>query len=331
MNEQSLPPAENARRVTYLRVSVTDRCNLRCFYCQPVTGMSWMDHREILSYEEILRVIGAAVASGVTKVRITGGEPLVRRDIAGFVERTANIEGIRELCLTTNGTRLDELAGPLRGAGLNRLNVSLDSLNPETFKAITRGDFFHQVMSGLERAEMSGFSPIKINTVVMAGINDHEICDLAELSLKGPFWVRFIEFMPIEGSVPWSPKRVVPVEEMKRRIEERFGPLTPALEEDPDHGPAMMYSISGGLGKIGFIGAVSGHFCHTCNRMRLTADGKLKPCLFSNLEVDVKEALRRGCGDDELAAIFQKAVAIKPGGRTENPDTNTRRMGAIGG
>ena len=331
MDENPQPPKKATRAVTYLRVSVTDRCNLRCFYCLPVTGLSHMDHGEILTYEEILRVIRVGVEAGVAKVRITGGEPLVRRDVVGLVDRAAKISGIRELCLTTNGTRLDELAAPLFRAGLNRLNVSLDSLDPETFKTITRGNFFESVVSGMRQAEAAGFSPIKINTVVMAGINDHEIGDLAELSMKGPFWVRFIEFMPIMGQVPWTPQRVVTAAEMKKRLEERFGPLSPSPATGMDSGPAVMYSLPGAIGKVGFIGAVSGHFCDTCNRMRLTADGKLKPCLFSNLEVDVKTALRKGCDDAELAALFAHAVSIKPGGRTENPDSNTRPMGAIGG
>lgn len=319
------------RAVTYLRVSVTDRCNLRCFYCLPVTGLSHIDHAEILTYEEILRVIRVGVEAGVTKVRITGGEPLVRRDVVGLVDRAAKISGIRELCLTTNGTMLDELAESLYRAGLDRLNVSLDSLDPETFRTITRGDFFEKVISGMRRAESVGFSPLKINTVVMAGINDHEIGELARLSMDGPFWVRFIEFMPVMGKVPWTPQRVVTMAEMKKRLEERFGPLSPSPATGMDNGPAVMYSLPGAIGKVGFIGAVSGHFCDTCNRMRLTADGKLKPCLFSNLEVDVKTALRQGCDDAELAALFQYAVSIKPGGRTENPDTNLRPMSSIGG
>ncbi len=327
----SIPPGPKPpqRPVTYLRVSVTDRCNLSCFYCLPVAGLKRMEHAEILSYEEILRVIRVAAAAGVTKVRVTGGEPLVRKDVLSLVERAAAVPGIRELCLTTNGTRLAALAKPLKDAGLTRINVSLDSLKPGSFRSITGADSLPAVLEGLDAAREAGFSPIKLNTVVMAGINDGEIADFAALTLTAPYWVRFIEFMPIGG--PWTRERVVATAEMKRAIEERLGPLAPAPAAGADAGPAEMFTLPGALGRVGFIGAVSGHFCDSCNRMRLTADGRLKPCLFSDIEVDVKGPLRAGCDEAALAEIYRRAIGIKPRRRPEFFSCNNRPMRSIGG
>ncbi len=320
------------RRIDYLRVAVTDRCNLRCFYCMPEGRIPLYRHSEILRYEEILHVIRAAVSVGITKVRITGGEPLIRRDICELVRQISQIPQIADLAMTTNGIFLDKMAAPLFDAGLKRINVSLDTLNPLTFFKITRCNRFEDVWKGLNRAASVGFHPIKINTVVVRNVNDMEIGSLARMSMGKAYNIRFIEFMPIGYLGQWQPDRFVSSNEMKKEIE-RIAPLIPVPRASMD-GPADRYHFPASQGEIGFIGAVSQHFCSFCNRLRLTPDGKLRPCLMSDEEIDLKTPLRNGCTQTHLERLFHEAIASKPG-RWSTPiceqSTTTRMMSRIGG
>ncbi len=299
------------RTVDYLRVSITDRCNLECFYCTPFGGRIKLAHDDILSYEEILRTAKAAVQAGISKIRITGGEPLYRRGMVRLCRMFSDIEGVEKIAVTTNGILLKELAGPLFEAGVRRINVSLDTLKPERFKKITGGDLLYRVLEGIEASEKVGLSPIKINTVVMRGINDDEIENLAGLTLKKPYHVRFIELMPTQGHTMGNHHSLfVSLDEIINRVK-MIGNLELASETE-DFGPAKLYSISGAPGKVGFIAPLSRHFCHTCNRLRLTADGKIKSCLFSANETDIKGPLRTGASLEELADIFRHAAQNKP-------------------
>ena len=320
------------RRIDYLRVAITDRCNLRCLYCVPQHGFNRYDHSEILTYEEIIRIVKAAVGLGIKKVRLTGGEPLVRLDVCSLVRRLANIPQIEDLAMTTNGVRLNEMALPLYNAGLKRINLSLDTLNALNFYRISHKDRFDDVWKGLARAEAIGFSPIKINMVVIRGVNDKEICSLARLSIEKPYAIRFIEYMPIGSNNRWRPDHLVPVSEMKTRLE-TIAPLTP-LRRSASGGPAESYRFPDARGEIGFIGAVSHQFCLTCNRLRLTPDGKLRPCLMHGVEIDIKTPLRRGCAQRDLKMLLQKAIASKPQGasiQSHGADTGDRIMSHIGG
>ncbi|RLE28388.1 GTP 3',8-cyclase MoaA [Candidatus Acetothermia bacterium] len=314
------------RRITYLRVSVTDRCNFRCIYCMPPQGVPWRPHREILRYEEIVRIVEAAASLGVRKVRLTGGEPLVRKGLPGLVRELAGIPGIEEVVLTTNGSLLAEQAAALARAGLARVNVSLDSLRPERFHRITRLGRLEDVWAGIRAARAAGLVPIRLNAVVLRGVNENEVVDITALARQG-FQVRFIEWMPL-GSVGMEfRERFVPGEEIRARVEEGLGPLTPLREE----GPARVYALPDG-GEVGFITAFSAPFCATCNRMRITADGKLRPCLLSPLELDLREPLRSGATREELAALLAQGIERKPfahGVAAETP--HDREMSEIGG
>ena len=302
---------EYGRRIDYLRISITDNCNLNCFYCTPFGGRSHLSHTEILSYEEIVAITQAAVQAGISKVRITGGEPLVRKEMVGLCRMLAGIEGMDSLALTTNGVHLFELAQPLREAGVKRINVSLDTLRPERFKRITGRNLLSRVLDGIKRAEELGLSPVKINMVVMRGINDDEVEDIARLTLEKPYHVRFIELMPTEGWIFGNHESLfLPMEEIVKRVK-RIGGLH--LEHKKESfGPARLCSVTGGVGKVGFISPVSRHFCGSCNRLRLTADGKLRNCLFSEKEIDIKGPLRAGASTEELTRIFRQAAQTKP-------------------
>jgi cyclic pyranopterin phosphate synthase len=323
------------RHIDYLRISITDHCNLRCSYCTPFSGRAHLPRVEILSYEEMYTVAKAAVMAGITKIRITGGEPLVRRGLVGFCNMLSGINGLENLALTTNGVLLEELAQPLFEAGVRRVNVSLDTLKPERFKKLTGGDHFLKVVSGIRRAEEVGFSPVKINTVVMHGVNDDEIEDLANLTLKKPYHVRFIELMPTQG---WSDNNhdslYFPIEKIIKRIKQ-IGGVQIGTASDT-FGPARLCVLPGALGKVGFIAPLGWHFCGSCNRIRLTVDGKLKSCLFSEEEIDIKEHLRAGAAMDELVDIFRRVVVRKPDGHHLNQKKNRcasaqPMMRAIGG
>lgn len=299
----------HGRRINYLRLSVTDRCNLRCSYCMPPEGIPRLQHGDMLSYEELFRVAQEAVSLGVEKIRITGGEPLVRKGVIGFIEHLAAIPGLKELVLTTNGILLRELAQPLRDAGVQRLNISLDSMNPATFSTITRGGDLACVLDGIAAAEQAGFPPVKINMVVMRGVNDHELLDFAALTLKKPYTVRFIEYMPTLQDSEWD-SHVVEGHEILSRLEQEFS-LLPLVSAEMA-GPSRNFKISGAQGAIGIITPISGHFCESCNRIRVTASGQVKGCLFANEAIDIKPSLRNA-EDRELREIMRRIVREKPG------------------
>lgn len=320
------------RRINYLRISVTDRCNLRCRYCMPEEGIPLIPHERILSYEEIFRVVRIFAAEGISKVRLTGGEPLIRRGIVELIARLARIEAIQDLSLTTNGVLLKELAYDLKKAGLKRVNISLDSLRKERFREITRKDEYERVWGGIEEALRVGLSPIKINMVAIRGVNDDEIESFARLTLELPLTIRYIEYMPAGNGSEWREENLLTILQIQRRLE-RLGKLLPISQTEWD-GPARRFRIEGALGEIGLIGAVSHHFCSDCNRLRLTPDGKIRLCLFSDDEIDVRELLRRGCRDEELRDRILRAIEAKP----ERHHINThqfkkcqRNMSAIGG
>ncbi|RLB81327.1 MAG: GTP 3',8-cyclase MoaA [Deltaproteobacteria bacterium] len=298
------------RKITYLRLSVTDRCNLRCIYCMPVKDLTLLDHADILTYEEILKLIRVATGVGIKKVRLTGGEPLIRRDFVHLVESVCRIARIEDVSITTNGVLLKEMARPLFEAGVHRINVSLDTLNPLKYTKITRRERFDAVWEGLRVAEAVGFSPIKVNVVVIKGINDDELLKFADLSVRKPYHIRFIEYMPIGQDSHWTPEKYISSDEIKAELE-TFGPLHKIPHAIHD-GPAERYRFESAKGEIGFISALSHHFCPSCNRLRLTADGKLRPCLFADDEVDIKSPLRKGCSEGDLKGLFEEAIARKP-------------------
>lgn len=321
------------RKITYLRVSVTDRCNFRCVYCQPPEGVRWKEHDEILRYEEIAEVVRVMAAEGVHAIRLTGGEPLVRPHLSKLVRMLAEIPGIDDISLTTNGFLLEQQAAELAEAGLRRINVSLDTMKPELFHRITRLGTFEQVKRGLEAAEKYDLTPIKINMVVMRGINDDEIVPMAKLSLTHPWHMRYIELMPIGNQEPWGDGFPAP-ESMYYSIQEIRDQLEPlGLEEvngKSGNGPAKEYRLQGAIGKIGMIAAIGEAFCGTCNRLRLTSDGYLRPCLMSNFEINLKEALRSG---KPILPLIQQTVAAKPLGHelARRPAPSGRCMMQIGG
>jgi len=322
------------RNIDYLRISITDHCNLKCYYCTPFSGRSHLERSEILTYEEMLKVARAAIAAGITKIRITGGEPLVRKGVVEFCQMLSGLGGLESLALTTNGVYLEEMAKPLFNAGVRRINISLDTLKPERFEKITGYDSLPRVLAGIQRAEQVGMHPVKLNTVVMRGINDDEIEDLARLTLDKPYHVRFIELMPTDSQACGSYESLfVPVEEFMKKINQ----MGRAQIEPPadSYGPARLCRLPGAAGKVGFIAPISWHFCSSCNRLRLTADGKIKTCLFSSEEIDIKTPLRTGATQDEIINIFREAVAHKPSGHHLNVKDHQhncqRAMRAIGG
>jgi len=300
------------REINYLRVSVTDRCNLRCFYCMPPHGVPTIPHAEVLRLEEMTRLVQAAALVGVKKVRVTGGEPLVRKGLTAFVEALAAIPEIDDLALTTNGILLAERAKELKAAGLKRVNVSLDSLRPEKYARITRGGDLAKVWAGIEAALALEMHPVKLNTVLLKGFNDDEIVALAALTLRFPLHVRFIELMPLGACRPWAADYFLSAGEAWETIEKNLGSLH-EVRKLVGSGPARYYRLAGAPGTVGFITAVSDHFCDRCNRLRLTAGGGLRACLYDERELDVKAALRRGASLEELARLVVRAIAGKPG------------------
>lgn len=313
------------RNIRYLRVSVTDRCNLRCKYCMPEEGVCKKTHREMLSLEEIYRIIEASEEIGFDKIRITGGEPLVRKNIEWLIKKTADLEGIKDIAMTTNGILLAQNAEKLKNAGLNRVNISLDTLNPDKFKEITRGGNLSDVLKGIKAAIHYGLTPIKINTVLIGGFNDDEIEDLAEYTLNHDIHVRFIELMPIGHAADWTNEKFIPNEVVLEKLKD----LIPLKTEDGS--PAKIYKIPGAKGTIGLINPISQHFCSTCNRLRLTADGNLKPCLHSDKEIDVKGSLGH---KEEIKKIIVDTIEMKPREHHINDSDYkpiTRDMNGIGG
>ena len=333
------------RPISYLRISVTDRCNLRCVYCMPEEGVPWRPHEHVLRYEEIATIVRAAAELGITKIRLTGGEPLVRLGLVDLVRKIAEIDGIDDLAMTTNGVLLGKYAEDLADAGLHRVNVSLDTLDPERFRRITRCGRLEDVLNGIEAARRADLRPIKINTVVIRDLNDDEVVDLAAKSLEAPWWnIRFIELMPVGSgglvTEAWE-KKVVTAGEIRERIESELGQLEPAKIR-AGNGPARYYRLSRGeamsssatrTGTIGFITPISEHFCYKCNRLRLTADGQLRPCLLSDQEIDLRTSLRSGADDEEIKALIVEGINRKPMHHhlTEHLHPESRVMSQIGG
>ena len=328
--EQSLDKLH--RRINYLRLSVTDRCNLRCMYCMPEEGIPFLPHGDILTYEEMLRLVKISTRCGIRKVRLTGGEPLARKGFINFLERLSDIDALDEITLTTNAVLLKEYAADIMDCGICRINISLDSLNPERFFHITGRDQFDRVWEGIQEAERMGFNPIKINVVAIKGVNDDEILDFARLTREKPYHVRFIELMPVGKENMWSVDKFISTEEIFKRIQ-TLGALKPIVS-NPLDGPADRFVLDGGKGEIGFIGALSQHFCDSCNRLRLTAEGQLRSCLFSDQEIDMKTPLREGREDDYLVNLIGYAIENKPaehGLIKSGPRKCIRQMSTIGG
>jgi cyclic pyranopterin phosphate synthase len=323
------------RRINYLRISVIDRCNLRCLYCLPDQGVPLLARKEILRFEEIIRLAEFAVREGITKIRITGGEPLIRRGVVDLIDRLRRIPGLVDISLTTNGVLLKAFAKSLYAAGVRRINISLDTLDPFRFRKLTRRGDIADVLEGIAAAEAEGFDPIKLNMVVLKGVNDDEIPAFVRLAIEKPYHVRFIEFMPT-GAGPYGWERFLPSDEIMRRVEAETK-ITPLAHRHYE-GPAVRYRLEGGRGTLGLISPVSRHFCDACNRLRLTADGRLRSCLFSDREIHLKPALRNGGDDREmdrrLRVLFQDALDAKPSGHTLGPGHSiglARFMAGIGG
>jgi cyclic pyranopterin phosphate synthase len=332
-----------------LRISVTDRCNIRCFYCMPADKVEFMPKAHLLTFEEIERIVRIGTTLGIDRIRLTGGEPLVRRDLHVLVQRLAAVPGIRDIGLTTNGILLDEQAQLLKNAGLKRLNISLDALDPDVFKAVTRRDGYERVLAGIEAARAAGFAPVKLNAVSVRGLTEDQIVPFGHMARETETIVRFIEFMPLDSDGQWQRDKVLFAHEIIAILESEFGPLRPVLAKAAgvDAGdllpvignataqaPAQDYEFADGRGRIGLIASVSQPFCASCNRFRLTADGKFRNCLFSHEETDVKTTLRTGGVDEEIAELMLECIAAKNEGHEINsakfvqPD---RPMHSIGG
>jgi cyclic pyranopterin phosphate synthase len=320
------------RTVNYLRLSVTDRCNLRCIYCMPEEGVQFIPHKEILSYEEMLQIVRLCTRCGIRKVRLTGGEPLLRKGFIGFLERLCAIKDLQEVTLTTNAVLLKDFACKIKDCGIFRINVSLDTLRPERFRRITGREEFERAWEGILEAEHLGFDPIKMNVVAIRGINDDEILDFARLTLEKPYHIRFIELMPVGEQNIWSSERFISTDEIYQRIQ-TLGTLRPKGNNSLD-GPAERYILEGGKGEIGLIGALSNHFCNSCNRLRLTAEGHLRSCLFSDQEIDIKTPLREGREETHLLHLIRDAIENKPEGYATVQSgirKCVRQMSSIGG
>jgi cyclic pyranopterin phosphate synthase len=316
-----------------LRISVTDRCNIRCFYCMPEEGVKFMERKEILSFEEIERFVRAAVPLGITKLRITGGEPLVRRDLPRLIEKLSAIEGIRDIALTTNAVLLQQQAKDLYAAGLRRLNIHLDTLDRERFRHITRRDDLPRVLAGIDAAAAAGFRRIKFNVVAVKGLVEPDIVPMARFCKERGFEPRFIEFMPLDAQSLWDRTKVLTADEIIATIAREIGPLAEVPDSDP-RAPATEYAYADGSGHLGFIASVSKPFCLNCNRIRLTSDGKLRYCLFAIDETDVKQLLRTGAADEEIQAVIRRNVSEKWLGHEINSTKfipPPRPMYAIGG
>ena len=319
------------RRIDYLRISVTDKCNLKCVYCRPSKGLTYFKNSEIITDEEIVRIIRIAHRHGLRKVRITGGEPLMRKNITGLISSIKSI-GIQDLSLTTNGIKLAGLASDLKKAGLDRVNISLDTMDASRYKTITNGGNIDKVWESINEAERISLSPVKINVVPIKGINDDEILDFASLTLDRDFHVRFIEFMPAMRNGMWKQDKYISAEEVFKKIStlgdiERF--------EFRGKGPSRNFRIRGSVGVMGIISPLSDHFCSYCNRLRLTSIGKIRPCLFSKEEIDIKSPMRNGASDEEIERLYCHAIKIKPERHLLNDniplDSPIESMSKIGG
>lgn len=313
----------HGREITYLRLSVTERCNLRCRYCMPEDGICKMDRVDLLTEEEMIQAVEAAASLGIKKLRITGGEPLVKCNILSICQRAAAVDGIQEVCITTNGTLLPKLAVPLKEAGVKRINLSLDTLNPDKYAHITRRGTLKDALAGLQAALDAGFEKIKINAVLIGGFNDDEILPMAELTKQYPVDVRFIELMPIQDHDEFGESAFIPCKKIIEKLPE-------AIPQKRDGGVARLYQLPGAKGNIGLISPLSDHFCGSCNRLRLTADGKLKPCLHSAEELSI-----RGLSKEEMREQFRRAILAKPTCHSELSHASRsqagRNMNQIGG
>jgi cyclic pyranopterin phosphate synthase len=315
------------RKIDYLRLSVTDKCNLRCIYCMPTEGLKLKPHRDILTYEEIKLFAACAIEQGISRIRLTGGEPLIRRDVLGLIAGLTRIPGLEDISLTTNGVLLGDFAEALVDVGLNRINVSIDSLKPDVFHQITRNGSLNKVISGVKKALEVGLEPVKINVVVLRGVNE-DVSDFIKFTFDYPVHVRFIEYMPFSKEV--GMEKSVSSAELQEKIE-KMGTLEPA-DSPYGAGPARYFKMRDALGTIGFISPMSKHFCPVCNRLRLTADGKLRTCLFSDDEIDVKKVLRGEKAKEEVEKLIHQALLEKPKNHSESRRRDfQRRMSQIGG
>lgn len=330
----------HGRTIDYLRISLTDRCNLRCIYCMPEEGVQALSHTDILRLEEIERIVRIAAEAGIKHIRLTGGEPLVRRGVIDLIRAINDIPGIERVALTTNGILLPRMAEELAAAGLSRVNISLDTLDPDQYRAITRCGSFDDAMAGIDAALAAGFDPVKVNAVVVRSLNQ-DVLSFARMSIDRPLHVRFIEYMPVGESAGacgcgWGKQDVIPSDELREMIDAQaqaagLGPLKPAMKHTPSGwGPACYYEFENAKGTVGFISPLSRHFCSECNRLRLTADGKIRPCLFSDDEYDVREVLRSGADDDAVREVLYAALGAKPDEHHDKVGTE-RGMSQIGG
>lgn len=327
----------HGRVIDYLRISLTDRCNFRCIYCMPEDGVCQMSHEEILRIEDIERLVHVAAGIGIKSIRLTGGEPLVRKGVVDLVDAITDIDGIENVSMTTNGVLLPAMADDLKRAGLSRVNISLDTLDAEQFKRVTRVGKLEDTLAGIDAALESGFDPVKINAVTVKSLNQ-DFLAFAKLSIDRPLHVRFIEYMPVgdssQAGTGWGKEDVIPSEELlsiinERAAEEGLSPLSSAAANPLGWGPARYYEFPEAQGTVGFISPLSRHFCSACNRLRMTADGKIRPCLFSDTEYDAKEALRRG-DDEQVRAVLLEALGAKPDDHHDKVGTE-RGMSQIGG
>ena len=321
------------RRHQNLRVSITDRCNIRCFYCMPNEGIVFKPKTEILTFEEIERFVRVVASAGVNKIRLTGGEPLVRLDLAKLVQCLVSIPGIDDLALTTNGMLLADQAESLKEAGLQRINISLDTLSEATFERITRRTGLDQVLAGIQAAQDAGFEKIRLNAIAIRDLTEQEIIPLAHFSRQRKLELRFIEFMPLDAEDQWQSDQVLSGEAIRQQLEDTFGPLQPVKRLDAAQ-PAVDYEFSDGAGRIGFINPVTEPFCSDCNRLRLTAEGQVRNCLFSTSEWDARELLREGGSDQQILDLVRDSIAHKKPGHgidTEDFEKPARAMYQIGG
>ena len=330
----TLPLADQHGRVARdLRVSVTDRCNLRCTYCMPAEGLPWLPKPEMLTDDEMIRLVGIFVGLGVTQIRLTGGEPLLRRSLVDLVARMAALEPRPKIALTSNGVGLERMAGPLAEAGLDRVNISLDTVDREEFQTLTRRDRLADVEKGLAAAAEAGLVPVKVNAVAMRGVNDHSVADVLQWCLDRGYELRFIEQMPLDAQHAWNSEAMVTAEEIHERLAERFT-LTPLPAKERGSAPAERFLVDGGPATVGIIASVTRPFCGACDRTRLTADGQVRNCLFSRRETNLRDPMREGATDDELAALINGEMWVKAPGHGigmagfTQPD---RPMSAIGG
>lgn len=319
------------RNINYLRISITDRCNLRCRYCMPLEGIEKSGHPSILSLEEIARLVRVAAQVGIRKVRLTGGEPLVRKNICQLIRYIREVPEIDDISLTTNGTLFPGLAEELKAAGLDRVNFSLDTMVAEKYKYITREGRLGDVMKAIDKALTLEMEPVKINTVLIRGFNDNEVLDFADLAYRYPLHIRFIEFMPIGDLQFWNRDNIVTSNETRNMIKQEYQLIEGKIK---GNGPAKYYNFEGGQGSLGFISPMSNHFCSECNRIRMTAEGKLRGCLYDKTERDLKLAMESGASDEDLRQLFLKTINTKPDKHNMNSgwgEENKRKMYQIGG